>query len=228
MKCTTHSYPALYPQVPLAMIPPVAGCFCLLISTIFLCEFECNAAENVGLLAGRYSGTRRPDLYRTPQALQRVFGPIGPARHCGVCSAWQCRHLLPILLALVFVLADTGGKTDSWRLFLIFTCFHHCHCWLGKSPKPDLRFFLNLWLRGRTGKPLGAKKLMTALPLPLLLLLLLLLLFSSTDTGLWRFNPSKSGFSERRPKHVSTVGNASLFDNHSSSSSTNSWIKWNI
>jgi len=31
------------------------------------------------LAAGRYFGKSLPDLYRTPQALQSVFGPIGPA-----------------------------------------------------------------------------------------------------------------------------------------------------
>lgn len=48
----------------------------------------------MGLAAGRYSGRRRPDLKRTPHALQRVFGPIGPSRHCGVFVTSQCKHLL--------------------------------------------------------------------------------------------------------------------------------------
>lgn len=49
---------------------------------------------NVGLAAGRYSGNRRPDLYRTPHALQSVFGPIGPSLHCGVLDTSQCMHFL--------------------------------------------------------------------------------------------------------------------------------------
>lgn len=51
---------------------------------------------NVGLAAGRYSGTSRPDLYLTPQALHSVFGPIGPVRHCGVFSDAQCVHFRPL------------------------------------------------------------------------------------------------------------------------------------
>ncbi|URD99467.1 hypothetical protein MUK42_28890 [Musa troglodytarum] len=46
----------------------------------------------VGLQAGRYSGRRRPDLNLTPQALQRVLVPRGPARHCGVFWAPQWLH----------------------------------------------------------------------------------------------------------------------------------------
>uniref|UniRef100_A0A2N9EYZ8 Uncharacterized protein n=1 Tax=Fagus sylvatica TaxID=28930 RepID=A0A2N9EYZ8_FAGSY len=49
---------------------------------------------NVGLEAGRYSGTSRPDLYLKPLESQSVFGPIGPVRHCGVFSDAQCVHLL--------------------------------------------------------------------------------------------------------------------------------------
>ena len=48
----------------------------------------------VGLAAGRYSGKSLPDLYRTPQALQRVFDPIGPALHCGVLVISQCIRFL--------------------------------------------------------------------------------------------------------------------------------------
>lgn len=65
-----------------------------LISTTFLWQLECNDAINVGLAAGRYSGKSRPDLYRTPHALQRVFGPIGPSLHWGVFVTWQCMHFL--------------------------------------------------------------------------------------------------------------------------------------
>ncbi|GER52665.1 peptide chain release factor 1 [Striga asiatica] len=64
-------------------------------SITFRCEFECLAETKVGLAAGRYSGTSRPDLYRTPHALHRVFGPIGPVLHCGVFSDAQWRHLRP-------------------------------------------------------------------------------------------------------------------------------------
>ncbi|KAL6971008.1 hypothetical protein U1Q18_030689 [Sarracenia purpurea var. burkii] len=50
---------------------------------------------NVRLAADLYSGTSRPDMYRTPHALQSVFGPIGSIRHYGVLSVAQCKHLLP-------------------------------------------------------------------------------------------------------------------------------------
>ena len=66
----------------------------LLISTTFLWQFECSDATKVGLAAGRYSGKRRPDLYRTPQALHSVLGPIGPSLHCGVFVTSQCMHFL--------------------------------------------------------------------------------------------------------------------------------------
>lgn len=69
--------------------------FWRLSSSTLRCEFECFVSTNVGLAAGRYSGTSRPDLYLTPQALQSVFGPIGPVRHCGVLSVAQCKHFLP-------------------------------------------------------------------------------------------------------------------------------------
>lgn len=49
-------------------------------------------STNVGLAAGRYSGTSRPDLNLTPHALHSVFGPSGPVRHCGVFSDAQCVH----------------------------------------------------------------------------------------------------------------------------------------
>lgn len=65
-----------------------------LISTTFLWEFECCDGTNVGLAAGRYSGNRRPDRYRTPHALHRVFGPNGPSLHCGVFVASQWVHFL--------------------------------------------------------------------------------------------------------------------------------------
>jgi hypothetical protein len=53
---------------------------------------ECSSGEKVGLLSGRYSGTRPPFLYRTPHALHRVDGPFGPSRHFGVSVVPQCEH----------------------------------------------------------------------------------------------------------------------------------------
>lgn len=75
--------------------------FCLRISSTLRWELECLVSTKVGLAAGRYSGTRRPDLYLTPQALQSVFGPNGPVLHCGVLSVAQWRHFLPSLLLLL-------------------------------------------------------------------------------------------------------------------------------
>lgn len=69
--------------------------FCRRSSSTFRCELECFVSTKVGLAAGRYSGTSRPDLYLTPQALHSVFGPMGPVRHCGVLSVAQCRHFRP-------------------------------------------------------------------------------------------------------------------------------------
>lgn len=80
--------------------------FCLLSSITFRCELECLVRTNVGLAAGRYSGTSLPDLYLTPQALHSVFGPNGPVLHCGVLSVAQWRHFLlsppPLMPILVF------------------------------------------------------------------------------------------------------------------------------
>lgn len=75
-------------------------------------------STNVGLAAGRYSGTRRPDLYRTPQALHNVFGPIGPVRHCGVLSVAQWRHLRPSPLP-----ADEVSSGVSFFLAVFFAVF---------------------------------------------------------------------------------------------------------
>lgn len=69
--------------------------FCRRSSITFLWELECWFSTNVGLAAGLYSGTRRPDLCLTPHALQRVFGPSGPVLHCGVFSEAQCVHRRP-------------------------------------------------------------------------------------------------------------------------------------
>ncbi|URD99294.1 hypothetical protein MUK42_36975 [Musa troglodytarum] len=83
----------------------------------------------VGLQAGRYSGRRRPDLNRTPQALQSVLAPSGPARHCGVFWApqWLQRRspepdavgdglgLRPRFFGPGFVARARGGGGTSWR-----------------------------------------------------------------------------------------------------------------
>ena len=52
----------------------------------------CSDGSKVGLASGRYSGSSRPCLYRTPHALHSVLRPIGPSRHCGVDDDPQCRH----------------------------------------------------------------------------------------------------------------------------------------
>lgn len=176
----------------------VANCVFRLISTTLRWEFECNLLENVGLFAGRYSGSSRPDLYRTPQALHSVFGPMGPARHCGVLSDWQCKHLRPSRAPP----ADVRGNNQvSWPSHI---------AWSGNSPWLGLGLRLRPLVRGRTGT--------LRLPFPSLLLLLL---FSRTELGLSWFT-SSSGLSDNMPKHVSTAGNSSLFDSHSNSSSANS------
>jgi hypothetical protein len=187
---------------------------CFLISSIFLCEFECTSAEYVGLLAGRYSGTSRPDLYRTPQALQSVLGPAGPARHCGVFSAPQCWHFLPI------VVADTG-------LGFLLGCWrgvHQCCSWHGMSRRRVRRRLL----RARTGTLRLPQQLIRVVLLLLLLLLLLwvlVTLLSSTDTGLWCLDRLPGCSDDSTPKNVSIVGNESLFDIHSSSSSAISCVQ---
>jgi hypothetical protein len=81
-------------------------------SSTLRCEFECLDTTKVGLAAGLYSGTSRPDLYLTPQALHRVFGPIGPVRHCGVLSVSQCRHLRP----------PDGGASANTGTSFFFSC----------------------------------------------------------------------------------------------------------
>lgn len=78
----------------------------VLISSTFLWEFECWDGTNVGLAAGRYSGNSRPDRYRTPQALQRVFGPNGPSLHSGVSVDWQWAH---------FLTSASRGLEATWR-----------------------------------------------------------------------------------------------------------------
>lgn len=89
----------------------ITGCLLLfLISMTFLWEFECRDGTNVGLAAGRYSGNRRPDRYRTPHALHRVFGPIGPSLHCGVSVTSQCVHFL-------FMDSTATGICDDFFLF---------------------------------------------------------------------------------------------------------------
>ena len=93
-----------------------------LISTTFLWELECNDETKVGLAAGRYSGKRRPDLKRTPHALQRVFGPIGPSLHCGVFVTSQCIHFLVATGSSEekFPISVAPESTDRFFFFLIF------------------------------------------------------------------------------------------------------------
>lgn len=87
-----------------------------LISSTFLWEFECRDGMKVGLAAGRYSGKSLPDLYRTPQALQRVFGPIGPALHCGVLVISQCIHFLTDD-------GESNGASEKDNLIFLFLVF---------------------------------------------------------------------------------------------------------
>lgn len=95
----------------------------LLISMTFLWELECNDGTNVGLAAGRYSGNSLPDLNRTPQALQRLFGPIGPALHCGVLVIWQCMHFLTDCAGGWVGFVSTGGASGSDNFtFFFFLC----------------------------------------------------------------------------------------------------------
>lgn len=68
------------------------GSFFRRISMTFRWWFECSSLENVGLQAGLYSGSNRPDLNRTPHALHSVLAPIGPALHCGVFWTPQWLH----------------------------------------------------------------------------------------------------------------------------------------
>ncbi|KAG0520222.1 hypothetical protein BDA96_08G055000 [Sorghum bicolor] len=58
----------------------------------WLCLLACSDGSKVGLAIGRYSGSSRPCLYRTPHALHSVLRPSGPSRHCGVDDDPQCRH----------------------------------------------------------------------------------------------------------------------------------------
>lgn len=71
--------------------PPTTSFF-RRISRTFRWWLECNSLEKVGLHAGLYSGNNRPDLNRTPQALQSVFAPCGPVRHWGVFWTPQWLH----------------------------------------------------------------------------------------------------------------------------------------
>jgi hypothetical protein len=77
----------------------------------------CSDGSKVGLASGRYSGSSRPCLYRTPHALHSVLRPSGPSRHCGVDDDPQCRHCF----------ADFGGHhgffaeaTEAGVFFLFF------------------------------------------------------------------------------------------------------------
>lgn len=171
------------------------NCLCLLISNIFLWEFECNLLENVGLLAGRYSGTKRPDLYLTPQALQSVLGPSGPALHCGVLSAPQCWHFLPIVLQRFPFAVAFEVFTFLWTRQFFSWSLRSLH----------LRRRLDLAFTGILTLP---KQYITTFPL-------------AKVSELWCF----VAVPKTSTNDVSTAGNASLFDNHSSSSSANS-CKW--
>lgn len=94
----------------------------VLISSTFLWELECTEGTKVGLAAGRYSGKSRPDLYRTPQALQRVFGPIGPALHCGVFVISQCKHFLTPCEGGVCCSPSTEPNGTDAFIFFFFLC----------------------------------------------------------------------------------------------------------
>lgn len=79
---------------------------------------ECNSFEKVGLQAGLYSGKSRPDLNRTPQALQRVLAPSGPVLHCGVFCTPQWLHRLgvwvpPTVSLSFFFCFFTGGCASA-------------------------------------------------------------------------------------------------------------------
>lgn len=148
---------------------------------------------------------------------------MGPARHCGVFSAWQCWHFLPMEQESLLAFA-----TMWWLLFLTLTwlLLNHSSCWLGRSAKPPRRRFLHRLVLARRRTGTTKQQLMMVV----LLLLLLLLLLSSTDTGLRCFKsppppppPPPQGLTVIMSTNVSTVGKASLFDNHSSSSSAHSW-----
>lgn len=108
------------------VIAAVFSSVLFLISNTFLWEFECNDGMNVGLAAGRYSGKSLPDLYRTPQALQSVFGPIGPARHCGVLVISQCIHFLTDCDDGKFWFPappSNGGASEKDNLIFLFLIF---------------------------------------------------------------------------------------------------------
>lgn len=106
------------------LIAPVFSSVLLLISRTFLWEFECNDGTKVGLAAGRYSGKSLPDLYRTPQALQRVFGPMGPALHCGVLVISQCIHFLTDCEdAELWFPASIGAASEKDNLIFLFFIF---------------------------------------------------------------------------------------------------------
>lgn len=210
----------------------IPNCFCLLISITFRWEFECRSAENVGLLAGRYSGTNLPDLNLTPQALHNVFGPNGPARHCGVFSAPQCKHFLPIPAAPVVAATAAAVSvvgTTCFRFFELGCCLNQR--WWPEICRPRRRL-----LRALPGTFRPPQQLIRML-LPWTLVLLpplmvspwlLIEVLSRTETGLFCFETLVNGggcgawwwwWSERMSTNVSTAGNASSFDNHSSSSS---------
>lgn len=96
--------------------------FLFLISNTFRWLLEWTSPEKVGLQAGLYSGKSRPDLYRTPQALQSVLAPSGPVLHCGVFCTWQWLHrrwnweppdALPVWTAGFFFCFFMGGSAKA-------------------------------------------------------------------------------------------------------------------
>ena len=88
----------------------------------WLCLLACSDGSKVGLASGRYSGSNRPCLYRTPHALHSVLRPSGPSRHCGVDDDPQCKHCF----------ADFGGR----------------HGFLAEA---DFFFFLTRYTAGASG-----------------------------------------------------------------------------
>jgi len=81
-------------------------------------------------------------MYRTPQALQRVFGPSGPPRHSGVLVVPQLRHVWtqPCLDALhgKVVLLRGLMAAPTWRILCWFAdeCLVTEPCRLVTEPCP--------------------------------------------------------------------------------------------
>jgi len=95
---------------------PVSGSatsFLFRISNTLRWLLEWISLQKVGLHAGLYSENNRPDLYRTPHALQRVLAPSGPVLHCGVFCTWQWLHRR-------WIWTPTGWTWASARFFCFF------------------------------------------------------------------------------------------------------------